>query len=114
MRKRKRWLPMQPPSQHAHMNIELPSHGHQAVTHCTTRMLVVYHPYDLSLSLRSNRAPEHTGTDKRPALTPNDEPHRDTRTPCVHSACANDAVVPPSGHALKALALAVYPLVCWI
>ncbi len=45
---------MQPPSQHARMNVELPSHGHQAVTHCTTRMRLAHHPYDLLLGLRSN------------------------------------------------------------
>ena len=97
-----RKLLVQPPSQHAHMNVQLPSHGRQALTHCSTRMLVVHHPYELSPSLRSHRAPGNTGTDKPPVLTPNDEPSQVYQDSCVHSARTNDDVVPPRGHAPKA------------
>jgi hypothetical protein len=61
----------------------------------------VHHPYDLSLILWSNGAPEHAGTDKQPAVTPNDEPSQGYQDSWVHSACADDAVVPASGHTLK-------------
>ena len=49
-----------------------------------TWMLLVHHPYNLSLSLWSNGAPEHDCTDKQPAVTPNDEPSQGYQDSYVH------------------------------
>jgi hypothetical protein len=48
----------------------------------------------------------------KPVLVPKDEPlSQGYQESCIHSACAEDAVVPPSDHALKRpLALAVYTM----
>jgi hypothetical protein len=40
---------MQSPTQHARMNIELPSHGHEALSHCNSRKLLVQYLCDLLL-----------------------------------------------------------------
>lgn len=62
----------------------------------------MHRPYDLSPSPQSNRAPGHAGTDEQPVEVPNDEPSQGYQESCVHSACTDDAVVPPLDHALKA------------
>ena len=70
------------------MNVQPPSHGLQAVN------------VPLGRSLQSHRAPGHAGTDEQPVI---DEPSsQGYQESCIHSACAEDAVVPPSDHALKA------------
>ena len=82
---------MQPLSQHARMNVQLPSHGLQAAT------------VPRGCNLQSHRAPKHASTDEQPVIVPNDEPSsQGYQESCIHSACAEDAVVPPIDHALKA------------